>query len=428
MKDEVEVCLVNEGYMMHDYVKTLYHEWVEDLLMFFCIYPSVALLNRAFNMNSSMTLLGFLLIIPIYVMTYLRVKISRKNTLYIGLSIVMLISTIVIVGIGGQYLLEFVLIIWAIQCIRKSRHKQNYIFDVTNLITYEEALVPQLILPAAFGFKDIQLMVLVNAIVIMIVSTIYICKARNMKLILDNKKNGSYKSKSSNIFLVEIIVLIGINLCILYALGVLQEACYLTQKFSAWGINYCFELTKMQAPGSVVEAANAASGGVRSPFGMANSSNGGFLMKLLSILIFAGIIIVIMIVVGSLLAASYFIINYIFLTIKIFRNKEKVTYVSNKPNEDEEKQKVSMNKWHINRIIFVNDKDKVRKIYKDRILKYRKKNIFVNSRYSANDIKNEIFNVTTDNLSDITKIYEKARYSDQIITKEELRLIKKSDK
>lgn len=425
MNNKIEVCTITEDFISHDYVKPLAYEWIENLMYFLFIYPLVAFISEAINKNSSMTYLGLGLLIPILLMTYLRVTVVKKRNFLLGIVGVLLLSTAVIIGIGKQYFLEGILILWVISCIKKSSSKQNFQFNLSKLVGFEIALVFEIILPAAFKFSDIQVMTLVIAIFIMILAIAYICKARNTKLVMDNKKSGGFKRKNSNMFLIEIVLLIAITMGTLFGLGVFGKAYDLTRQISKAMLEYEQSNHKINLPDHDPRKNNDNQNKEQIPPEIVNKVQTppstlriiiGYIFKILFKLI----------AIIAVLAISYLVLNSILLALKKFKNQEKVTFVFNKVMEVEEKEKFEKKKSSIRTTLFLNDRDKVRKIYKHKILKYKKNKITINNYYSVNEIKKEILNSTSDNLDEVTAIYEKARYSNKDVTKEEVELIKNS--
>ena len=117
MNDEVQVCLITDDYMKCNYVKTLEYEWLENLIYFLCAYPIISIANHMINKNDNMLYLNGLSIIPIFLMTYLRVKIKTMKKFILGIILVMSISVMTIGLVLKQYIFLVVLIIFSINCI-----------------------------------------------------------------------------------------------------------------------------------------------------------------------------------------------------------------------------------------------------------------------------------------------------------------------
>lgn len=80
---------------------------------------------------------------------------------------------------------------------------------------------------------------------------------------------------------------------------------------------------------------------------------------------------------------------------------------------------------------FGTNRDKIRKIYADTVNSVTKRNnkIVIRKSYTPDEIKNAVSSdemINPENMQELTKIYEKARYSDSEISKEELDSVKHS--
>jgi hypothetical protein len=78
--------------------------------------------------------------------------------------------------------------------------------------------------------------------------------------------------------------------------------------------------------------------------------------------------------------------------------------------------------------LFLTDKEKIRRFYKNKILKYKRNNVIINNSSSTYEIQKEVFYKASENIENITKVYEKARYSNEEITQNDMDLLKKYKK
>lgn len=109
-----------------------------------------------------------------------------------------------------------------------------------------------------------------------------------------------------------------------------------------------------------------------------------------------------------------------------------VKYLLGMKNEDDdaaedetervtEKEKLKREKKEPKRL-FKTNSDKVRKIYRQRVYKYHK-DITLDKYKTCDEIKANIYEETSDDIADLTEIYEQVRYGDKEITPE---LVKKA--
>lgn len=421
MNDEVQVYSITDEYMKNNYVKTLAYELIENLIYFLCAYPIVAMINHILDKSEKMLYLNILTIVPILLMTYLRVKVKTMRKFILG--IVLVISIFLVIGfVLKQYIFMVFLILWAIDCIKRSTSKQRVGFNKINLLIVESLLIPQIIVAAGADLKEVQVLAAIISVVIMIISIGYICKARNVRLSMDDTENESFNKKDNNIFIFGILILIAMLIFILYNLGTFDVAYDLTRKFANFLLNIGKgDLNKPSndIKGFIPESSNIDLSGLSSTSAETPSIFYQIIAKILDVILNIIFIVVIIVI-------SYLLINRILIYIKMLRNNDKITFVFNSNNENEIKKKVNKIRHNISKLIFLNDKEKIRKLYKDKVIKYKKNNIKVNNFYSTNEIQKEILSKASDNIEDVTKVYEKARYSNEKITKNDVEILKKN--
>jgi hypothetical protein len=132
--------------------------------------------------------------------------------------------------------------------------------------------------------------------------------------------------------------------------------------------------------------------------------------------------------IAIILSASYVVINRILIYIKNLKNIDKVTFVYNGDKKTEIKEKVKRFRYNMKKSISLDERENVRRLYKNKILKYTNRNIVINNHLSTNEIQNEILNKTNENITKITAVYEKARYSNEDITKQDIDILKMKKK
>jgi len=426
MENSVQVYSITDEYMKSNHVKTLTYELIETLMYFLCAYPIVAMISYFFDKNENMLYLNLIAIVPVVIITYLRVKIKTMKKFILAILLVTAIWLIIIGFLLKQYVFMLFLIIWVIDCIKRSTAVQRVGFNKYRLLIVEALLIPQIIIAAGANFKNFQVFIAVISIVIMSISIGYICKVRNVRLSMDDIENESFNKKDNNIFIGGAIFLILITIFILYSLGIFGVAYDLTRKIS----KSLLELGMgNHSEHSSNEIKNIMNDNNVNMFDGLNADNleppGKFaqifsdIVKVISNIIFIVITITL----------SYLLINRFLIYIKMLRNKDKVSFVFNSSNKENEiKKKVDKIKNDIRKSIFLNDKEKIRKLYKNRILKYKKNNIIINNFFSTYEIQNEVLSKSLDNIEDITKVYEKARYSNEELTKDDMEIFKGNKK
>lgn len=419
MENQVQVYSITDEYMKSHHIKTLSYELIENLIYFLCVYPIVAMINYIINSNEKMLYLNLLSIIPIFFMTLLRYKIKTMSK-FILLILLVSITWLTMIGLFEQYFFVIFSIIWVIVSLKRSTVIQRFEFNKLKLLLREILLIPQILFAARLKLIGFQIFICFVSIFIMCISIGYICKARNIRLSLDDIENESFNKKDNNIFIGGTILLIIIILFALYKSGVFEAASYLTKKIAS----------------SLLNLGKESIGQYNNEFQSAdNGNNMNEMFKLNNENIeppgkFAQVISVILNIIWILVSicVSYLALNRLLIYIKMLRNKDKVTFVFTNKNQDEIKKKVNKIRNDIGKTIFLNDREKIRRFYKNKILKYKRNNIIINNSSSTYEIQREVFNKALDNIEDITKIYEKARYSNEEITQNDMEILKKHKK
>jgi len=422
MNDQSQVYLITDEYMQSYHVKTLSYELIENLIYFLCFYPIAAIINNIFDKNENMLYLNLITIIPVFLMTYFRVKIKTMGKFILSIVLVISISLIIIGLILKQYIFLAILFIWAADCIKRSISTQRVKFDKSKLIFLEALLIPQIIIAACLELESVQIITAIISIVMMLISIGYICKARNVRLAMDDLENKTFNSKDNNIFIAGTILLIGIIIFMLFMLGTFDAAYELTKKIANVLMNLLNGNVVIKPSGDVNNVATK------------NKDNNDVFKNILQqagepnkftkiILMILNVIFDIIFIVASI-TIIYLLINRILIYIKKLRNKDNITFDFRSNKENEIKKKVNKIRFYISKSIFKNDKEKIRKLYKDKILKYKKNNIKINNSFSTSEIQKEILRKALDNIGDATKVYEKARYSNEAVTKDDVEILK----
>lgn len=419
MENEVQVYSITNEYMKSHHVKTLSYQLIENLIYFLCVYPIIAIVNHIIDLNEKMLYLNLISIIPIFFMTYLRYKMKTLSKFILFILLVSIVW-LIILGFLKQYVFMIVPIIWAIISIKRSTAIQRFEFDKQKLLFAEILLIPQILLAAGFELNKFQIFICFISIFVMCLSIAYICKARNKRLSLDDIENESFNRKDNNIFICGTILLICIILLIIYKSGIFEWANYVTNKISRSLLN-----SGKESVGSQNSDFQIMSGGNNMneiyKLGNENIEQPG---------IFAKVILGLLNIVGVLIfiCISYLALNRFLIYIKMLKNKDKVTFIFTNKNQGEIKEKVDKIKKDIIKNLFLTDREKIRRFYKNKILKYKRNNIIINNSSSTYEIQKEVFYKASENIDEITKIYEKARYSNEKITQNHMDLLKKYKK
>lgn len=423
MNKEIQINSITEDFIKSYFNKTLEFELIESVIYFLCVYPFLTIADYTITKNDTMIYLNFIMIVPILLMTYLRVKAKKMRTFAFGILGITILFSIIIVFVLKQYVLLAFLWPWAIISIKKSITMQQISIDMSKLLLIEGLLIPQIILGAYVGAKDIQTIVFIVPIIVMLLSMGYICKVRNLRLSMDDIKNHSFNKKDSNIFIAGLVIFIAILIFMLYYLGAFEIAHNYTKKIvdfftNIGGGSIKNETNLPQHSSSNSERENLKKLAENGPMDI-NSPLFQIISKVLNTLFNIALVI-------AALIAIYVIINRILIYVKNLKNMDKVTFIykDSKNTKNETKMNFFKLKQNINKALFSNNKEKIRKIYKNKIIKYKKFSVNINNYLSTSEIEKEILNKTNENIKEVTRVYEKARYSNDEITMQDLEILK----
>lgn len=424
MSEEVQINSVTEDFIKSYFTKKLEYELIESIIYFLCMYPIFAVADYTITRNEKMIYFNFLMIIPILVMTYIRVKTKKMVTFLIGIIGTMIISSMIVVLLSHYVLLGLILI-WGVLSIKKCNSMQRISIDKSKLLMLEGFFIPQIILGAYVGTKSMQIVSTILPIAVMFIAIGYMCKVRNLRLSRDDAKNFSFNNKDSNTFIAGLLIFMCIIITSLYYLGAFEIAHNYSKNIADHFVNMGTDVQKSQPPKST----NTQGGNKDDLKGLRElQQNGPFdgnsmffqvFSKVINFLFNAMLVIAVSVII-------FVIINRVLIYFKRLKNVDKITFIYNdKINEESElKQKLFNLKNSINKVIFLNNNDKIRKLYKNKIIKLKKSNVNINNYLSTSEIEKEILIKTQNDIKKITKIYEKARYSNDDITLNDLEVLK----
>ena len=419
MNEQVDMYFISEDFITNNYTKTLNYELVENLIYFLSFYPVLAMIYYGIYKNLLSIILPFLMILPIFIMTYFRIKIKKISTFRILILLVLIISFLISMKLFNTYILAVFLIPWAVRCLQKALIKQTVNFNKGNLIHLEVFLFLQLFLNALLKYYIIEKLILIVSIALAIISISYISKIRTVRLSMDESGNKTFDTKDNNIFILSLAALNILIIIFMYATGIFNVASNITNTIA----NKFLESTN----GTTMEATFDDNKGDLElmewelPSDEITKTNSKFGTILIIIAKILGKIIYITVMIFII----FLIANVLLIILKKLKKQEKVNLVfENKDFKKEIREKTDVIKTKINQSIYKNNNEKVRRLYKNKILSYNRRNIEVNKFSSAQDIEKEIFNKTNENIQGLTQIYEKARYSNIEISKEDFRKIK----
>lgn len=417
---EMDIIPVTEEYMQHNYVKTYKYEFIEDIIMFCTIYPLIIILNCAVSTSTNLEYISLTLFPVMLMMTYMRIRINKRYLYDAGVLVIGTIYYIFSMMLPYKNLLGVAGVICVVVSIRRSKKKQNVKYNLSALVEHEILLIICLIVAIIMKNRFIQGTILVCGLIIIVISCAYLCKARNMRLIMDDPKNETFRNRDSSMFAVEIAVLISVILIILQVTGVFAAANRMSNQIVN-NIRQASTVDYRNVPPKEVNNNQKKIEGI--DLSKLINPKKGKPSKIVIILgyVISAVVTIVVAVIG--IAIVYMLLNRLMINVKKLKNSDKVTFVFNEIGENEKKENEKRENV-ISRRIFLSSRDKVRKIYKKKVKSYKKRGASIKQNLTVNDIEKEILDKTNNNIDYISNIYEKARYSNQEISKEDLEGLK----
>lgn len=416
--NKIDITSITQEYIQHGYIKNLWYEITEDIIIFSTIYPMISIINRIFFKNYTTILSSLIILISMIAMSTCRLRIKSRFKFDGAVIFITILSSIISFLLLGKNIFPAILIICAFISIKRSKEKQHVTFKLMTCIQYECILMAQLIIAVMIKADILQKEILFCACICMIISISYICKARNVRILRnDDAPNESFRKKDSSMFALQS--------------GILILALLLAFQFTGL-FNYANKATN-NAVNAILNplSSNKHHAHNEKPNDTPSNNNQDLKPDLSDITptsdhpilafitkIILGILSLICIAIG--LVIIYMIINAIMLKVKKIKNNDKVSFVLTEKDGTEKKSQVSK-KNIIQKIIHPTNNDKVRRFYKNKIKSYRKNNVYINKYSSVNDIKEEVLENCNVSIDEISKIYEKARYSNEEVSKEEVK-------
>lgn len=417
---EIDVLPVTDEYMQHNYVKNLRYEFIEDIIMFCTIYPLLNILNCVVCSKTSLAYMGLTLLPVMMIMSYMRVKINKRYLFDIGVIIAGALYFAFSMAIPYKNVYGIAGIVCTVVSIWRSKKNQNVKYNINIFIEHEVLLIVFLFIAIIMRNRFIQSMILVCGLIIIVLSLAYLSKARNVRLIKDDSKNETFRNRDSSMFAVQIAVLISVLLVIFQVTGVFAAANRLSNTIVT---NLQEAATGDYKNGVPKEAKNLVKNDMPGPDLSKIKPKKTKFNIIIIVLMYALTAVVTVLAAAIVIGLIYLLLNRLMIDIKRLKNSDKVTFVLKENGEGEQKEKAK-HESVIKKHIFLSPRDKVRKIYKKKVKSYKKSGAVVKQNWTVNDIEKEILDKTNSNIDYISNMYEKARYSDEEISKEDIEGLK----
>ncbi|MBC8061408.1 MAG: hypothetical protein H7Y18_12195 [Clostridiaceae bacterium] len=429
MIKDLSIVGTSDSYMYFSEKKALGYEFGETWILFWIMFTPLVLILNANSSDRYLIYKGLLFIIPFFIITAIKVYIKSSMRYLLANLVIILLSIGFCFTLENKIFFIGLILFFFIISIKQRRRKTIDFYTINLLVASEFFMACLYIIALACNLK-ITSFIYLAAIIIAISCAIYIHLSRNLKVMEWESENSNQNTKSRKKL---------IQLCIAFIVGIIS-----TLLFAAWFIgifNFLDNLTRKilaffntsntpqmdpetlpvtQLKPPVMPADNIGSSlnisGLNSLF--------SFIIKILELV---GIIIIFLIVIYLLRKMIFSIVSfYKSLKSKGTSQKEerKLIFSLEEVTKEFKEGAIKFIK-KIDNPFDVSNRKKIRKLYHKLIKSFKVKGVLTKVTNTPVEIENNINRVLHKDIKEITDIYEKARYSSQECTQEDVDRLKK---
>lgn len=428
MKNDIKIVEISESWMYLTNTKTVLYEMFENWILFFVYYIPVSMFLSGF-LNNTAVLRGIALLLPIGVMIIIRRKVE-KLSLFIGANALVILSVFLLSpSVLEKVFFTLMVTAYFIQCFKKRYDDVVRFLNIYGLLVSAPILAFYYILASYFNLQFIKQLIMFAAINTVICYTIYLHLTKTQKLLEWEKGYAlTFSSKVKKMKFVTTTLLVAIIAVLnlfLWKSGMLALFDYIQDK-----IGNFFKVTDspkpMPKPTQAPQSTENNMGDLLQKLG-GNDKPNILLLILWKILEIALTIIVIVIFA--------YIIWLIYLKLKemykLFYYKEETGNEKREvilPTEYFSKEvvnRIKNIKNNIEELFEKSNRKKIRKIYSKIIVKHKNKGVDISLANTPFELQLKIEEHSKNNLAKATYIYEKARYSTELCSDEDVENIKK---
>lgn len=393
---------------------------LENLMLFLIFYPVMLSILGILHKNSFIFIHEIALIAYVILINLIRIKVSKHA---VAISLTLVLSCIFIL-IPFPYYERFLYCIYAvlalINSIRKF-YKINFTFYSASFFVLGEVLL-SLNLVGSYALKNLtsRYLTLFYAVILSLVFLFY--SSRSKYELLINSETGTNSNRpislSSKKMLISMLFAFLVFMC--FTLSITSPISSIGDQALVNSLANIFSTNN--TPGLNQESNENIFKKLQNPYmnksnkqAQENSTyrNNSFLNKYVYLILFLILAFIISLIMSKIIK---------FLVNAKIENQQDATTETTFLNEDFKKDISNIvPKFNFN----LSNKEKLRKHYKKLIKHYNKKGLVIKDSLTAKELENKILNLTGDDIKNITKIYDKARYSLYEPTKNDIDNFKK---
>lgn len=428
MKKSLFVVEISDSWMFLTNKKQLWHELMEEWITMWTLCPVVLIPLYAILKDDLLIYRILALILPVWIMTIIRRRIKALS-LFLLLNFLCAAAAYFI----GQSLFEKAIYVLLMLIFFGSSVKKRYsevvnFYGMTNFMFCEGLLSLSYIITYSFGLNTNVRFIAVGGIVVALSSVLYIHLTRTEKL-MEWEKEFAQKftkrlKKIKMLFSSVVIVIISAVIWLMWQSGIFQMLdrlqSYINSLFSA------NPQKKVTPPPQPKQPPKAQNDGMEALRNLGGDSSPNIIVEIIMKIVEVIIIIVVVII----------IIYLLWMLILKLRELYQQFYLRGPKNENREfiltaedftkniTTRLEKGKREISNLFDRSTRKRIRKMYHKIIEKYRGQGIDISQSNTPEEMNKKIIKGKSKDIGRAVEIYDKARYSDQSCSEQDLEEIK----
>ena len=426
MRNEINIIETSESYMYLVKSKAIGYDLAEDWMLFWVFFIPIALGLSYISKENTLIYKGLFYIIFIFAMTFIRRNILGSFKYLLANFFIMLLVFLISVTLIEK--ITFLVPIFICFIISTKKRKSEVIeFYKIGMLLWSEFLMV-ICYFIAFNFNLIFMMKLINfsSINIAITWALYLYISRIASLMQwEGEFIKGYTKRMRNIKLSCITFISGVIIffvLIFWRIGLYKLFDILTGKILVF-LNSSPKLSEIKPEKVKTQAENAVVDSNSSLKNLgANGKNNHIITAIVNIVQF-------ILYTALVLLALYLLVKLIIklknfykgLELKKTYKKEKREFVfSLEDIKKEIKNRAESFKVEVDLPFNMSNRKKIRKLYRKLIKSYKTKEVIASEFNTPVEMEKKIRVLYQNNISEATAIYEKARYSEVVCSKEDV--------
>lgn len=428
--------IIPDSWMYFNDSKPMAYSILEDIFYFCMIYPALVVIINIFSKSIFVMLSGLYLILPIILLTIIRRKTKRFISFFgLNLFLYIISSFIFFITAAPIYLICIYapfIITASMLSIHIRYNSENKFISLNHFILGEIVILFFYIVAALNGYNFAMTLIIIIEILFSLLFIIYFHIARTDKLLQWEEQNTLIVDKkihsAKRYFTAGICGLLGIVIYLVFGTGLVKYLDIIENYFLS-------VLYRLMHPGVSANIVSSQIQSSRNPamerpamldamIGKSAKPNifAIYFLKFLEIIIFSIIII-------------FFIKMLLNIAKSVYQGFYKNSFTEKEEREtvfsidDTSKRFFEGLNSLKNKLIIpfdMSSRVRIRKLYEKIITKYKNQKVEIFNSDTPGEIENSIAREHYYFSTEITELYEKARYSNEDITKEDYENMKKN--